>query len=149
MLPRADNANDRAIVRLGVTGPGGKVRLDGFTSGNNVFIHENVPQDTYDPGIWPISMNIYRLDGSLWFMSEFKLQEPLRMGEDWRDDENQRRITEANLDAWLADPKLTPAGRGLILKHVHAGDNLFANTQYFAERQDVLRVEVLNESGHG
>ncbi|NLP61024.1 hypothetical protein [Paraburkholderia sacchari] len=149
VLPRADNANDRAIVRLGVTGPGGKVRLDGFTSGNNVFIHEIVAQDTYDAGIWPISMSVYRLDGSRWFTSEFKLQGALRAGEDWRDDENQRRITEADLDALLADPKLTPAGRDLILRHVQVGDYLFSNTQYFSERQGVMRVEVLNDSGRG
>ncbi|QBQ96271.1 hypothetical protein [Paraburkholderia pallida] len=149
VLPRADNANDRAIIRLGVTGPGGKVRLDGFTSGNNVFIHEIIPQYTYDAGIWPLGMTVYRLDGSPWFTSDFKLQGPLRQGENWRDDENQHCITEADLDALLADPKLTAAGRDLILKHVQVGDYLFSNTRYFAERQGVLRVDVLNGSGRG
>ncbi|MFX1685151.1 hypothetical protein [Paraburkholderia sp. A1RO-5L] len=149
ILPRADNGNSCGIVRLGVTGPGGKLRLDGFTSGNNVFIHEIVSQDAYDAGLWPISMSVYRTDGSRLFTSEFKLQGALRAGEDWRDDENQRRITEADLDALLADPKLTPAGRDLILRHVQVGDYLFSNTHYFSERQGVMRVEVLNDSGRG
>ncbi len=153
VLPLADNgigsSNDRAIVRLGVTGPGGGVRLDGFTSGNNVFIHEIVPQDIYDAGIMPVSMSVYGLNGAPMFTSEFKLQGALRQGEDWRDDENQHRITEADLDALLAEPKLTPAGRALILKHVQVGDYLFSNTHYFAERQGVMRVEVLNDSGRG
>ncbi|WP_310634441.1 hypothetical protein [Paraburkholderia sp.] len=154
VLPLSDvrnsgNGNDRAIVRLGVTGPGGTVRFDGFTSGNNVFIHEIVPQDVYDNGIMPISMSVYGLNGALMFTSEFKLQGALRQGEDWRDNEHQRRITEADLDALLAEPKLTPAGRALILKHVQVGDYLFSNPRSLAERQGVMRVEVLNDSGRG
>ncbi|WP_321968804.1 hypothetical protein [Paraburkholderia tropica] len=143
------SSNSTAILRLGVTGPNGSVRLDGFTSGNNVFIHEIVPQDAYDAGIMPVSMSVYGLDGTRVFTSEFKLQGALREGENWRDDEHQRRLTQADLDALLAEPKLTRAGRALILEHVRAGDYLFSNANYFSERQGVMRVEVLNDSGRG
>lgn len=143
------SSNSTAILRLGVTGANGSVRLDGFTSGNNVFIHEIVPQDLYDAGIMPVSMSVYGLDGTRVFTSEFKLQGALREGENWRDDEHQRRLTQADLDALLAEPKLTRAGRALILEHVRAGDYLFSNANYFSERQGVMRVEVLNDSGRG
>lgn len=147
VLPCADNANARAIVRLGVTGPGGRIRLDGFTSGNNVFIHEIISQDTYDSGIAPIKMSVWQPDGTFWFSSDFKLQGALRLGESWRDDENQHRITQADLDALLADPKFTEAGRALLRQNVRPGDYLFSNTHYFYQRQGVMRVEVLNDSG--
>ncbi|WP_322003565.1 hypothetical protein [Paraburkholderia tropica] len=97
----------------------------------------------------PVSMSVYGLDGTRVFTSEFKLQGALREGENWRDDEHQRRLTQADLDALLAEPKLTRAGRALILEHVRAGDYLFSNANYFSERQGVMRVEVLNDSGRG
>ncbi len=147
ILPTADNMNGNAIVRLGVTGADGTVRLDGFTSGNNVFIHEVISQEIYDAGIWPISMTVYNLDGALWFTSNFQVQGPLRNGESWRNDEHQRRLTQADVDQLLADPKFTSAGRALIRRKVRAGDYLFSNSGYFFQRQGVLRVTVLNDSG--
>ncbi|MFP3560673.1 hypothetical protein SB861_60325, partial [Paraburkholderia sp. SIMBA_049] len=60
------NFDGNAVVRVGITGMDGKVRLDGFTSGNNVFIHEVVPKASYDAGVRPQKMDVYRLDGTLW-----------------------------------------------------------------------------------
>ncbi|CAB3780695.1 hypothetical protein LMG28688_01095 [Paraburkholderia caffeinitolerans] len=149
ILPRADNGNSRGIVRLGVTGQGGQLRLDGFTSGNNVFIHEVIPQDAYNGGIFPLSMSVYQLDGTLWFTSPFEVQRVMRPTDVWHDTDSQRRLTQADVDALLADPKLTEAGRDLIRSKVRAGDYLFSSTRYFSQRQGVMRVTVLNSSGRG
>lgn len=126
------NWNGSAIVRLGLTNRDGRLRLDGFTSGNNVFIHEVVPKADYDAGVRPTEMAVYRLDGTLWYTAGFP---------------DSHEVSRTELDKLLADPKFTAAGLELIRSNVHVGDWIFTNQNYFYERQGVMRVSVLNNNG--
>ncbi|WP_050451892.1 hypothetical protein [Candidatus Burkholderia verschuerenii] len=121
------------ITRLGVTDANGRVRLDGFTSGNNVFIHELVPKADYLAGVRPSKMNVYNIDGSFWNSYGFPVS---------------HEVTQGEIDLLLANQKFTPAGHDIIREHMHAGDWLFSNQDnYFFQRQGVMRCEVINDNG--
>ncbi|MDE1181297.1 hypothetical protein [Paraburkholderia sp.] len=124
------NWNSTSIVRLGLTDANGALRLDGFTSGNNVFLHEVVPKAAYDAGLRPKQMTVYKLDGSVWYTAGFP---------------DFHQVTRDELDTLLKDPKVTPVGRELIRANLNVGDYLFTNQNYFYERQGVIPVTVLNE----
>lgn len=129
VTPDNQNWNGDAIVRVGITDADGRVRLDGFASGNNVFIHEAIPKASYDVGVRPESMTVYKLDGTLGYIAGFP---------------DFHQVTQAELDLLLNDPKFTAAGKELIRTCLHVGDYLFTNQEYFFEREGVMRVDVLN-----
>jgi hypothetical protein len=129
IFPDSQNWNGAAIVRMGVTDERGSVRLDGFTSGGNIFLLEVIPKADYAAGVRAIGMEVYRLDGSLWFNSDF----PLALA-----------VTQQQLDQLMRDPKLNAAARDLIGKHLHVGDYLCSGRDYLYERQGMLRVKVTN-----
>ncbi|MBB3255913.1 hypothetical protein F4827_000739 [Paraburkholderia bannensis] len=131
LTPDKFNWNGPAIVRLGLTNADGELRLDGFVSGCNVFIHEVVPKALYDAGVRPGKMSVYRLDGSLWYDTDLP---------------EAHEITQAEIDQLLADPKYTEAGHALIRGHLHVGDWIFATSSYFYDRQGVMRVEITNDN---
>ncbi|OTP79151.1 hypothetical protein [Caballeronia sordidicola] len=130
LTPDKFNWNGSAIVRLGVTDANGSVRLDGFVSGNNVFIHEVVPKAAYDAGVRPKSMTVHKLDGSISYTTGFP---------------NFHQVAQDELDLLLNDPKFTAAGKELVRSRLHVGDYLFSNQEYFNEREGVLRVDVVND----
>lgn len=132
-MPDNPDRNPNSIMRLGVTDANGRVRLDGFTSGNNVFIHEVVSKEDYAAGMRPSKMNVYNLDGSFWTSYDFPVS---------------HEVTQEEIDLLSNSPKFTPAARRLICTCMHPGDWLFSNQDhYFYQRQGVMRVEVINDNG--
>lgn len=121
--------NASAIVRMGVTDEQGSVRLDGFTSGCNVFIHEVIPKADYEAGVRPKQMDIYGLNGDLWKSCDMPLA---------------HQVTQADHDFILRDPKINAASRALLTQYLHVGDYLCGASDYFYERQGMMTVKVTN-----
>ncbi|WP_259755883.1 hypothetical protein [Pseudomonas sp. GCEP-101] len=121
--------NIAAIVRVGITDAQGSLRLDGFTSGCNAFIHEVIPRADYEAGVRATRMDVLHQDGSPWFSCDFA---------------EGHAITQAELDHLLHEPKLNAAARELIRQNLHVGDYLCAATNYLYERQGMLKATIHN-----
>ncbi|KJK02598.1 hypothetical protein UB43_04725 [Pseudomonas sp. 21] len=129
IFPDKSNWNAAAVLRVGITDAQGTVRLDGFTSGGNAFIHEVIPKADYEAGVRATQMEVFRLDGTSWFITDVP---------------EVRVVTQADLDALLHDPKLNAAARDLIRQRLHAGDYLCGARDYVYERQGTLKVKLHN-----
>jgi len=126
-FPRA--WNDSAVIRVGLTDALGEAHLDGFVSGNNVFIHEVISKADYEAGVRATQMEVYRLDGSLWFSAPFP---------------DVHQVDAEERDRLLSDPRFSDAARALIEANLQVGDYLCSNQNYFYERHGTLQVKVSN-----
>lgn len=124
--------NDSAVIRVGLTDALGEVHLDGFVSGNNVFIHEVIPRADYEAGVRATQMDVYRLDGSLWYSAPFP---------------DVHQVDADERERLLSDPRFSDAARALIAANLQVGDYLCSNQNYFFERHGTLQVKVSNTGG--
>lgn len=125
IIPDSQSGDAAAVLRMGITDSRGTVRLDGFSSGGNAFIHEVIPKSDYDAGVHATRMEVFRLDGTRWFATDVPAV---------------HCVTQDDLDALGCDPRLNATARDLIRRNLRPGDYLCGAQDYLYGHQGMLQV---------